>query len=123
MHVGSLDSLDRVKADSTQPLIAQEEIQIATKSRRFFARGQSLDCGSQRIIGTPCLLLQGPILGRRRANMGDDCDTFASVTIKNAKNLNHRVFLTPDPSSLTPDPYCPIHINRAILTHREARPC
>jgi len=69
-HLGSLDSLAKVKIDSTHPLIAQEETNTAAISRYFFAPGQSLDCGSQRIIEIPCLLLQGPIIGRRRASVG-----------------------------------------------------
>ena len=112
-HFGSRESLAKYQTESKHPPIAQHERHIATISRTFFARGQSLDCRSERIIGTPYLLLQGPIIGRRRANVGDDCDTFASVTMKNAKNLNHRVFLTPALRF-------PIHINRAIFTHREA---
>ena len=81
-HFGSLESVAKGKIDTTHPFIAQHERHIATISRYFFVRRQSVDLSSLRIIGSPCLLLQGPIMGRRRTGVGGDCDTFASVTTK-----------------------------------------
>jgi hypothetical protein len=81
-HFGSLESVAKGKIDTTHPFIAQPERHIAAISRYLFECRQSVDCSSQRIIPSPCVLLQGPIIGRRRAGVGGDCDTFSSVIMK-----------------------------------------